>query len=177
MRRVTLDTNEYVSALNGGGKALRLLHMAIDGEIEIAISEPIVAETVRVLREKFDWPPYDLLAARQRLQEIARIVEPKETLGITEDEPDNRILECAAEAASEFIVSEDRDLLRLKQHGNARIIRAADMLDMAEAKGRRTSRRELPYEGCLIIPSTALISTAAMPTGMAIFYPMSMSWS
>jgi len=70
VRRVTLDTNEYVSALNGGGKALRVLHMA----------------------EKFDWPPYDLLAARHRIQMIARIVEPKETLGITEDEPDNRIL-------------------------------------------------------------------------------------
>ena len=60
MRRVTLDTNEYVSALNGGGKALRLLHMALNGDIEIAISEPIIAETIRVLREKFEWPPYDL---------------------------------------------------------------------------------------------------------------------
>jgi len=141
VRRVTLDTNEYVSALNGGGKALRVLHMAIDGEIEIAISEPIIAETVRVLREKFDWPPYDLLAARQQLQKIARIVEPRVTLAITEDEPDNRILECAAEAGSEFIVSEDKDLLRLKQHGSARIIRAEDMLDMAEGKGKRTPGR------------------------------------
>ena len=136
MRRITLDTNEYVSALNGGAKALRVLHMAIDGEIEIAISEPIIAQTIRVPREKFDWPPYDLLAARQRLQKIARIVEPKETLGITEDEPDNRILECAAEAGSELIVSEDRDLLRLKQYGNVRIIRAADLLALVEGKGK-----------------------------------------
>ncbi len=117
MRRVTLDTNEYVSALNGGAEAKRLLHMAIDGEIEIAISEPIIMETIRVLREKFDWPPYDLLAARQRLEKVGRIVTPMQTLAITADEPDNRILECAAEAGSEFIVSEDKDLLRLKQHG------------------------------------------------------------
>lgn len=107
MRRVTLDTNEFVSALSGGARALHLLHAAIDGEIEIAISEPIVAETVRVLREKFDWPPYDLLAARQRLERIGTMVQPKETLSVTEDEPDNRILECAAESQSEFIVSED----------------------------------------------------------------------
>jgi len=98
VRRVTLDTNEYVSALNGGGKALRLLHMAIDGEIEIAISD----------------------------------------LSITEDEPDNRILECADEAGSEFIVSEDRDLLRLEQHRNARIIRAVDMLDVVHRKDKGT---------------------------------------
>lgn len=85
-------------------------------------------ETIRVLREKFDWPSYDLLAARQRLERIAIIVEPKETLSITEDEPDNRILECAAESQSEFIVSEDNDLLRLERHGNSRIVTSAEML-------------------------------------------------
>jgi len=110
VRRITLDTNEFVSALSGGVKAMRLLHMALDGEIEIAISEPILAETVRVLGEKFDWPPYDVLAARQRLERIGLIVKPKQKLNVTEDEPDNRILECAAESESEFIVSEDNDL-------------------------------------------------------------------
>jgi len=54
VKRVTLDTNEYVSALSGGRTALRLLHMALNGGIEIAISEPIIKETVRVLREKFE---------------------------------------------------------------------------------------------------------------------------
>ena len=78
-----------------------LLHMAIDGEIEIAISD----------------------------------------LSITEDEPDNRILECADEAGSEFIVSEDKDLLRLKEHGNARIVRAAEMLDIVQGKREHTPGR------------------------------------
>ena len=132
MRRVTLDTNEFVSALGGGGKALHLLHAAIDGEIEIVISEPIIAETVRVLREKFDWPPYDLLAARQRLERIGVLVKPQKTLSITEDEPDNRILECAAESQSEFIVSEDNDLLRLERHGKTQIVTSAQMLKILQ---------------------------------------------
>ena len=51
MKRVTLDTNEWVSALNGGRKGMQLLHMAINGDIEIAISEPIIAEVIGVLRE------------------------------------------------------------------------------------------------------------------------------
>jgi uncharacterized protein len=130
LRRVTFDTNEFVSALTGGSKALHLLYLAIDGAIEIAISEPIIAETIRVLREKFDWPPYDLIAARQRLEKIGRIVQPKQILHITEDASDNRILECAEESESEFIVSEDNDLLRLKRHGNARILRSAEMLEI-----------------------------------------------
>ncbi len=128
------DSKEYVSVLSGGRRALRLLHLALDGEIEIAISEPIIAETVRVLREKFQWPPYDLLAASQRLERIGRIVEPKETLSVTEDEPDNRILECAVEAVSDFIVTEDRDLLHLKKDGGVQIVTAADMLDVVQRR-------------------------------------------
>jgi hypothetical protein len=36
---VTLDTNIYVSALVYGGVPLRLLHLAIDGDLEVAISQ------------------------------------------------------------------------------------------------------------------------------------------
>jgi putative PIN family toxin of toxin-antitoxin system len=128
VRRVTLDTNEYVSALNGGGKALRLLHMALNGDIEIAISEPIIAETIRVLREKFEWPPYDLHDAALRLRRIARIVQPTVMLAVLADKPDNRILECAAEAGSEFIITEDKAMLRLGQHAGIQIVRVGDFL-------------------------------------------------
>jgi putative PIN family toxin of toxin-antitoxin system len=108
--KVTLDTNIYVSAFQFGG--MRLLHMAVDGDIEIAISQPILDELIRVLREKFQWDGYRLHAAKQQLLGLARMVVPTETLDvIKEDEPDNRILECAVAAGSEFIISADNDLL------------------------------------------------------------------
>ena len=47
---------------------------------------------------------------------------------IKEDPPDNRILECAFEAGSEYIVTWDKDLLRLGSYGSIRIIRPADFL-------------------------------------------------
>lgn len=74
---VTLDSNEYISAFNFRGKALELIHLAISGQIEIAVSESILDEVIRVLREKFEWPPYDLHNLRQRLLKICRIAEPK----------------------------------------------------------------------------------------------------
>jgi predicted nucleic acid-binding protein len=55
--RVTLDTNEYVSAFQGGAKASQLMVMGITGQLEIAISDPIITEVIRVLRDKFQWPP------------------------------------------------------------------------------------------------------------------------
>jgi hypothetical protein len=42
--RITADSNIYISALQFGGKPLRLLEQAI--RIEIAISPPILAETL-----------------------------------------------------------------------------------------------------------------------------------
>jgi uncharacterized protein len=126
--RVTLDTNELISAFNFRGKALQLIHRAINDEIEIAISEPILQETMRVLREKFEWNPYELRALHDNLMKICKLVEPKHTLAVAADEPDNRILECSEEAGSEFIITEDRALLRVKEHAGAKLVRAADFL-------------------------------------------------
>ena len=128
MTRVTLDSNEYISAFNFQGRALELIHRAINGEIEIAISEPILEETMRVLRDKFEWNPYELRALHDRLLTTCKLVEPQHTLAVVADEPDNRILECSEQAGSEFIVTEDRALLRVKEHAGAKLVRAADFL-------------------------------------------------
>jgi hypothetical protein len=41
-----LDTNIYVSAFEFGGGPMRLLQMGMDGEVEGAVSQPIIDETV-----------------------------------------------------------------------------------------------------------------------------------
>lgn len=69
---------------------------------------------MRVLRDKFEWNSYELRALYDRLIKICKLVEPKHTLVAVVDDPDNRILECSEEAGSEFIITEDRALLRLK---------------------------------------------------------------
>jgi hypothetical protein len=92
---ITLDSNEWVSALNFGGQALHIVDEALLGEVEIAISEPIIKEVMRVLREKFDWQPYRLHALGQNLRKTCVVVKPKQTETVLADVPDNRILECA----------------------------------------------------------------------------------
>jgi predicted nucleic acid-binding protein len=53
--RVTADSNIYISAMNLGGAPDKLLDMARNGEIVLAISDPIVEEVTHVLRDKFGW--------------------------------------------------------------------------------------------------------------------------
>ena len=125
--RLTLDTNVYVSAFQFGG--MRLLHMAVNGDIEIAVSQAIIDELIRVLRDKFHWDGYRLQAAKQQILGFAQLVTPSQILDIVkEDEPDNRILECAVESGAEFIISADKDLLRLGSYAGASIMPAADFL-------------------------------------------------
>jgi predicted nucleic acid-binding protein len=67
---------------------------------------------------------------------IARKVTPAEEVNVIREDPaDNRILECAAAARSDYIVSGDNDLLRVKTFRDMPIVKVANFLELA-AKGR-----------------------------------------
>ncbi len=87
MVSVTLDTSVYVGAFNSRGSGSRLLGMARAGQLRIDISDAILSERMRVLREKFAF----------RLSKITNRVAPTRPLAvISPDPPDNRILESYA---------------------------------------------------------------------------------
>ena len=67
MKRLTLDSNIYISAFEFGGMPLRILEQARAGEIEVAISTPMIREIQRVLRKKFHWP-------EDRLEQLERSI-------------------------------------------------------------------------------------------------------
>ncbi len=104
MIRVTADSNIYISAFQFRGTPLKLLTLAAEQRIDLAISDHIVEEVTRTLREKFEWPEDRLDSARQVIGKITRRVSPKQTVDVIKDDPDdNRILECAMEAGSMYI--------------------------------------------------------------------------
>jgi len=55
---------------------------------------------------------------------------------VTEDPTDNRILECAAAGKSEYLVTGDNHLLKLKQYGGTKIVNATDFLEIQAQAGR-----------------------------------------
>ena len=60
MKRVVADTNVLVSAVQFGGKPKQLLDLAVDGHVDLALSEAILDETLRVLKDKFHRTPEEL---------------------------------------------------------------------------------------------------------------------
>jgi putative PIN family toxin of toxin-antitoxin system len=137
VRRVTVDSNIFISALKFGGKPLQLLNLARRGEIEIAISEAILDEFLGVLRDKFHWSAGRLADAREEVMSFTKLVEPKQTLDVVKADPDdNRIVECAVESGSEKIITHDNDLLRMKEYNGIKMMKVHEFLREGPERGR-----------------------------------------
>jgi putative PIN family toxin of toxin-antitoxin system len=138
VRRVTLDTNVLVSALMyRRGKPFQLLRMALEGEVSVMVSEAIIEETLEVLGRKFGVPQEELPEYRAVITDASRIIKPTVSLDVVKDDPDdNRILECAVTSWSEFVVTGDKDLLRLKRYDSIRILTVADFFNVLQAQER-----------------------------------------
>jgi uncharacterized protein len=113
--KIVADTTVLVSALIfPGGAPEAVYRLALEGHVRLVSSRPLLAELGRVLTDKFGWETERAQDAVAQIVRFAEIVEPLETVRVVEAEPaDDRVLEAAAEAGAEAIVSGDRHLLAL----------------------------------------------------------------
>jgi len=124
MLRVVFDSNVYISALLFKSIPGKILEMAQKDKIILIVSNEIIAETERILEEKFKWPRHNIDKFKKRLSDISENVKPGIKLNIIKErESDNRILECAVSGDANLIVSGDKHLLKLKSYKNIPIIR------------------------------------------------------
>jgi putative PIN family toxin of toxin-antitoxin system len=127
--RAVFDTNIYVSAFAiPGGNAEDAYLEAVRGTFELFTSVAILTETARVLQTKFDWAEDKVREAVEDIGRTATVLRPRLALHILDDEPDNRILECAIAAQAEVVVSGDRHLLALEHHADITMLSLADFL-------------------------------------------------
>lgn len=130
--RVVLDSNILISAYVFGGKPEIILQQVIDEKIEGITSQILVSEFLDVLRKKFGVAKTQILEIKEEIEDAFETVFPTETLKITRDDDDNRVLEAAIEGNCEYIVTGDRELLRLKSYQNVKIVTADQFLKLAK---------------------------------------------
>lgn len=129
MRSVTPDSNIYISALLWDGKPERLLEMGLAGEVRLFISDAIMEETLGVLEEKFQLSPSKLQRAKEYITRCTVRCVPKIKLDVVKADPeDNKIIECAVHSRSEAIITNDGDLLRMKQYDGIRMLKVHEFL-------------------------------------------------
>jgi putative PIN family toxin of toxin-antitoxin system len=123
---VVLDTNTLVSGFGWSGPPSVIVDAVLAGELLLVSSVALLDELDRVLR-------YPKLAAVfpdpagiiERVRAIAEVVEPGTTLSVVADEPDNRVLEAAAEARVDAIVTGDAGLLDLASYDHIPVLSPA----------------------------------------------------
>lgn len=135
MLRATADTNILISGLNFRGKPFQFLELAREGKINLTVSDAILDEMADVLARKFDFMPAEVAEARTRIVRFVRVVKPAVQLEVIKEDPaDNRVLECAVAEGSHFIVTGDKDLLRLGRYDSVRILTASGFLDLVHGQ-------------------------------------------
>ncbi len=137
--RVVADTNVYISALNFGGTADDTLTLGRTQVILLFISPSILEEIEGVLLSKFQWSAVRTRQAIARNPDFTHLVQPEEPVHvIKDDEPDNRVLECALEARADVLVTGDRHLRQLRTFRNIRILSPGEFLAVHCSQARLT---------------------------------------
>jgi len=80
MSRVVFDTNIYISALMFGGLPGALLELALLRSFTLIASDALLDELDEKLRIKFGVSVADADFLRRKLEDVAHLVRPRETL-------------------------------------------------------------------------------------------------
>jgi putative PIN family toxin of toxin-antitoxin system len=127
--KVVFDSNIFVSALVlPGGRAELALEKIVSGKDQLLISKAIIDEVLSVLARKFGREREEFARTALFLAELGKIKVPRRRISVLEDEPDNRILECASTGKADLIVTGDQAMLRLGEYKGIRIVALRDYL-------------------------------------------------
>lgn len=126
--RVVLDSNILISALVSKGVARTFIYKLISKDIQIVISDYIVAEVNEILTRKKFLDKQILYTLWDLIQKDITIVKIKSRIikTILRDPKDHPILQTAIKSNAEFIITGDDDLLTLRSWRKIKIINMKD---------------------------------------------------
>ncbi|MEW6769910.1 MAG: putative toxin-antitoxin system toxin component, PIN family [Bacillota bacterium] len=130
-----VDTNVLMGGLINPVKASgRVLNLWLDGKVDVLLS-PAVRDEYVCIFNKMRFGSQEAVGRRERAmqkllrQENLMLVEPDFRLRVIEEDPsDNRLLECAVSGRADYIVSQDKHLLRVREYAGIKILTAQAFL-------------------------------------------------
>ncbi len=121
--RVVFGANIFISAfMIPHSQAEKAILKIIDGDDSLIISKEIINEVLSLLSKNFNRDRAAISHTALYLSELGELVKPAKKLNIFDDEPDNRILECAIFGKADAIVTGDKEMLKLKTYEGIKII-------------------------------------------------------
>ena len=122
--KVTIDTNFLISATQWDySVAHKLLKKFILSDVIIFTTQDILDETSEVLERDFEYNKNEAKNIIEKILLFTSLIEPKQKVDVIKEDPDdNKVIECAIESSSEYIITYDRHLLKLKEYKGIKII-------------------------------------------------------
>src|SRR3989344_1447351 len=127
--KITTDTNFLVSATQwDNSSANKILVKLINIDSEIFTTQEILDEFREVLKKYFNYELEKIENIIQKVLTFLTLVEPDEKLEVVkEDIDDNKIIECAVKSKSDYILSYDNHLLKIREYNGIKIIRPEEI--------------------------------------------------
>ena len=130
---IVVDTNVLVSATYWKGESLKVLRLADEGRIKLVISQELIEEYNKVINsdeasEKIE--KRRLVAEKAIIKTVneAILVQPQEKIKLVSEDPDDdKVIECAAGKA-DFIITQDKHLLKMKSYKKIMIVTPQEFL-------------------------------------------------
>jgi putative PIN family toxin of toxin-antitoxin system len=129
--KVVIDTNVFVSSVFGGLPG-QVVELWFDGRLTLCLSEPVVTEYQRVLREigaADEAEERALIEAFASGEGVLYTADPPAIESVSPDPDDDKFLECALELEADRVVSGDSDLLELKSYMGIPILTPRELLE------------------------------------------------
>jgi putative PIN family toxin of toxin-antitoxin system len=129
--KVVIDTNVFVSSVFGGLPG-QVVELWFDGRLTLCLSEPVVTEYQRVLREigaTDEAEERALIEAFASGEGVLYTADPPAIESVSPDPDDDKFLECALELEADRVVSGDSDLLELKSYMGIPILTPRELLE------------------------------------------------
>jgi putative PIN family toxin of toxin-antitoxin system len=129
--KIVVDTNFLVSATQWDySVAHKLLEKLIRENAEIFTTKEILEEFKEILKRDFLYNNEEANNLLEKVIQFLIIVEPTIKVDVVkEDAEDNKIIECALESKTEYIVSYDNHLIKLKEYKGIKIIKPEELIN------------------------------------------------
>ncbi len=131
--RVVLDTNIYISATFWTGKPYHIVQRGIEQYIVAFVSDDIIRELRKVLDRDFPISKNEIEKVIEAMLLFTHMIRPKEKVTVIKDD---RILECALACNADFIVTQDKHLLKLKKFQDILILTPQEFVEKYKYSGK-----------------------------------------
>lgn len=134
MIRIVTDTNVLISATFWNGDSSKIIDKVEKKELCLLMSKEILGEFSNVLgyKEIQDKIRDKNLEMKRTIEKIALLsvfIEPYRKFEvISEDPDDNKFLDCAVAGKADFIITQDKHLLKLKEFNGIKILKPDEFL-------------------------------------------------